>query len=175
MLLCIWAAGDASNLLGAMFTHQLPTQKLVAAYFLILDVIFLAQYILYSDNVGYQPVFYGEDDEDGTVTANDLERNQPLPSSPEDLLRRRKIMKLVVIGVSSIAAIFLLDELFNQFINDRQKLVIGSVLAWVSGLLYFLSRWVTCFVDSNSLPLKSCHSLLIAMKLNQCPSNHRKL
>jgi uncharacterized protein with PQ loop repeat len=42
-----WTAGDATNLIGCLLTHQLPFQIAVATYFCSVDVCILGQYYYY--------------------------------------------------------------------------------------------------------------------------------
>ncbi|KAM0753628.1 hypothetical protein T439DRAFT_310412 [Meredithblackwellia eburnea MCA 4105] len=43
-----WLAGDATNLLGCILTHQLPFQTYLATYFVFVDVGLMSQYIWYT-------------------------------------------------------------------------------------------------------------------------------
>ncbi|GAA5885497.1 hypothetical protein JCM6882_009644 [Rhodosporidiobolus microsporus] len=43
-----WFAGDFTNFLGCILTHQLPFQTILATYFLFVDVILCAQFAHYS-------------------------------------------------------------------------------------------------------------------------------
>lgn len=42
-----WLAGDSTNLVGCLLTHQLPFQTYLATYFVWIDTCLLAQYIYY--------------------------------------------------------------------------------------------------------------------------------
>ncbi|KAI8884333.1 hypothetical protein K501DRAFT_248132 [Backusella circina FSU 941] len=46
--LAIWLAGDTSNLIGALLTHQLPFQIYLGVYFVFIDVCLLFQWIYYN-------------------------------------------------------------------------------------------------------------------------------
>ncbi|GEM09667.1 vacuolar membrane protein [Rhodotorula toruloides] len=43
-----WFAGDFTNLLGCILTHQLPFQTYLAAYFILVDVVLCGQFVYYS-------------------------------------------------------------------------------------------------------------------------------
>lgn len=45
--LVAWVAGDASNLLGCFLTSQLGVQVLLATYYCVVDVVLIAQFLLY--------------------------------------------------------------------------------------------------------------------------------
>lgn len=45
VFLAQWMAGDVTNLVGCLLTHQLPFQIAVATYFCVVDCIILAQWI----------------------------------------------------------------------------------------------------------------------------------
>ncbi|KAI3655052.1 hypothetical protein MP228_000432 [Amoeboaphelidium protococcarum] len=47
LFLFIWFCGDLSNLLGCLFTDQMPFQLYLACYFVFLDLILLSQYLYY--------------------------------------------------------------------------------------------------------------------------------
>ncbi|PWN93158.1 hypothetical protein FA10DRAFT_257509 [Acaromyces ingoldii] len=42
-----WCAGDLTNLVGCLLTHQLPFQVAVASYFCFIDIVILLQYYYY--------------------------------------------------------------------------------------------------------------------------------
>ncbi|ESK94512.1 hypothetical protein Moror_7979 [Moniliophthora roreri MCA 2997] len=44
-----WLLGDISNLIGCLLTHQLPFQTWLAAYFVLVDMTLLGQYIYYQN------------------------------------------------------------------------------------------------------------------------------
>ncbi|GAA5968308.1 hypothetical protein JCM11641_003806 [Rhodosporidiobolus odoratus] len=46
--LLIWFAGDFTNFVGCVLTHQLPFQAYLAAYFLLVDVMLCGQFLYYS-------------------------------------------------------------------------------------------------------------------------------
>lgn len=48
VFLAQWMAGDVTNLLGCLLTDQLTFQKLTAAWFCIVDMVLMGQYIVYS-------------------------------------------------------------------------------------------------------------------------------
>jgi len=54
--LVIWCAGDASNLLGALFTRQAGWQVVVASYYVCVDVALVIQFFWYTH---YKPRQYG--------------------------------------------------------------------------------------------------------------------
>ena len=41
--------GDISNFVGSLLTHQLATQKFLGAYFVIVDIVVLSQFVLYGN------------------------------------------------------------------------------------------------------------------------------
>ena len=58
--LIIWCAGDASNLLGALFTRQAGWQVVVATYYVFVDITLVIQFFWYTH---YKPRWYGGYDE----------------------------------------------------------------------------------------------------------------
>jgi uncharacterized protein with PQ loop repeat len=64
--LIIWCAGDASNLLGALFTRQAGWQVVVASYYVLVDVTLVIQFFWYTHYksrryAGYNEVPYSHD------------------------------------------------------------------------------------------------------------------
>lgn len=43
-----WVAGDTCNLVGAVLTHQLPSQVFIGAYYILQDAVLLGQFAYYS-------------------------------------------------------------------------------------------------------------------------------
>ncbi|KAJ3029438.1 hypothetical protein HDV00_009605, partial [Rhizophlyctis rosea] len=85
-LLFIWLFGDVSNLLGTILTNQLPTQKLTGAYFVILEIVLVAQFIWYKGQAKtgveeeVKPLL-STSDNIGAATEGDMEEGSP-PSTP---------------------------------------------------------------------------------------------
>jgi uncharacterized protein with PQ loop repeat len=42
-----WFLGDATNLVGALLTHQLPSQIITAVYFCMIDTVMMSQFLYY--------------------------------------------------------------------------------------------------------------------------------
>ncbi|CEO58933.1 hypothetical protein PMG11_03625 [Penicillium brasilianum] len=64
--LVIWCAGDASNLVGAIFTRQAGWQVVVASYYVFVDVTLVTQFFWYTHyksrrHAGYNEVPYSHD------------------------------------------------------------------------------------------------------------------
>ncbi|KAI8843474.1 PQ loop repeat-domain-containing protein [Chytriomyces cf. hyalinus JEL632] len=74
-LMVFWVFGDIGNLLGSLYTKQLPLQIYVASYFILLDVITLLQIVWYgtsirerlglAEPVNFDEVVVGDDESDG--------------------------------------------------------------------------------------------------------------
>ncbi|KAI8988258.1 PQ loop repeat-domain-containing protein [Mycotypha africana] len=47
--LAIWLAGDSTNLVGSLLTHQLPFQIYLGTYFVFIDLCLLAQWMYYKN------------------------------------------------------------------------------------------------------------------------------
>ncbi|KAJ5682375.1 hypothetical protein N7462_005540 [Penicillium macrosclerotiorum] len=58
--LVIWCAGDASNLLGALFTRQAGWQVVVASYYVFVDVTLVIQFFWYTHYKSRRYDGYGE-------------------------------------------------------------------------------------------------------------------
>jgi uncharacterized protein with PQ loop repeat len=151
-LLTLWAFGDISNLMGALLTNQLPSQIVTAWLFISQDVFICCQYAYYEVikpalvRKGYIQVAISEEE-----VLEEEERSEAGPI----LVGNRNILANVIAATSlpSAQAISILasgivaaSRVGNLPSCDARPAVsqefeiIGYVLAWISGLLYFSSR-----------------------------------
>ena len=154
-LLLIWTFGDLFNLMGTILTHQLPFQKATASYFLISDVISLGQYFWYLKMRGYLNQILGPEVKIPDECLSDEETDPLLPSQSRDqggsnhggsssLLSKHVISVTLLVGMMGMTHASGFSA--NAPLCDAQPVLspwtytLGSLLAWISGLLYFTSR-----------------------------------
>lgn len=143
-----WFLGDCFNLLGCLWTNQLPMQLWTAVYFCLMDIVMLVQYVYYS----FIARTMGE---------------------PSKYLLALTVIFLMAGSRSTAEAsaqgsqrLLLAEQapLCNQGapLSDMQVLF-GSVMAWLSGLTYFICRvpqivknWQRKSVEGLSLGLFFC-------------------
>ncbi|KAI8904313.1 PQ loop repeat-domain-containing protein [Gorgonomyces haynaldii] len=116
-LVLFWTLGDISNWLGTILANQLPTQKLTALFYVSTDVFMVAQYVIYS-RYDYERL----PEEDEEVQTN-VQETSAGPAS-------------VLVAAQGVSAM-----LCNQhYPGSSFGLLAGKILAWCSGLFYFISR-----------------------------------
>jgi len=148
-----WLLGDITNLLGCIYTQQLPVQLYTAIYFCAIDSCLLGQYLYYryrnksGDNA---PLLANKPSEDEAEVNRD---------TAEDDNRRRYALPVFVFGslalmrfaspfvlatpIGHTSRVLLADEpsiCGGGVSTSSAAVMVGNVCAWVSGLLYFYSR-----------------------------------
>jgi len=141
-----WFLGDSFNLLGCLLTNQFVTQVWTAIYFCFTDVILLGQYFYYTFGVPNSLPPPGEE-----VSEHSKQNNG-------------KKLLYAFGGVLILSSCFLAPQLStidsSMGHNSRillqtngpplcnsgsgdvfgWRLVVGSIISWLSGLTYFFSR-----------------------------------
>ena len=170
--------GDVSNLLGAILTNQLPTQRLTGAYFVILEVVLVIQYGWYRNQPSAEPDEKGESDpllNSGTMEESadgGIERGRGRSAgygsiNPKSLAIAVVFGMLCVVEARDASLEGRVGLTLNTSLCDAQPVLdesvrtVGSILAWASGLLYFFSRCV--WVIEQLLP-----RFLRSAKLKPC-------
>ena len=153
-----WLLGDLSNLLGCLWTEQLPTQTYTAAYFCFTDLLLLGQY-------GYYRHWYhrgraaaqqrqAEDEQDALLAGRSSQR-RVIPAGASSLLSSSKQSTFLIAAVSVLAVSQLSIAASPPPLSPSPSLplcnasaalslsqvVAGCALSWLSGLLYFTSRF----------------------------------
>jgi uncharacterized protein with PQ loop repeat len=131
-LLGIWLLGDISNLSGTILTQQLPIQKYIAMYFLSMDVFIILQYTWYSKFYPKLNDIHHDDSDEDTLEEEDEETPLIISSSP--ILQKNFVSIVVFLGCMTAV----LGEPTGYFRSP--SLILGYILAWMSGLFYFTSR-----------------------------------
>ncbi|ORY84223.1 PQ loop repeat-domain-containing protein [Protomyces lactucae-debilis] len=119
--LAVWMIGDVANLIGCILTHQLPFQTLLASYYCFIDGFLVLQYIMYSI---WQPDVAVLD---GIVT----DEHSPPP---------RKWYRSAPNNMVVVAALVSSVDAATGSGGISAGLQFGQAAAWLSSILYFLSR-----------------------------------
>ncbi|KAI9203340.1 PQ loop repeat-domain-containing protein [Polychytrium aggregatum] len=177
-LVAFWSAGDLSNFLGAVLTNQLSTQKFLAGYFVLSDIVMILQWFYFSSRTqheGDEVTSLLEDQSSSSSygaasqATGTSESSQPEETREEGVVRWQTLWsnRFLTYGLSSIVAIIvsflylgysfsglslLGTSISSAALDDplplcdaplpmtSTTLIIGSVSAWISGTLYFVSR-----------------------------------
>ncbi|KAJ3016823.1 PQ loop repeat-containing protein 2 [Thoreauomyces humboldtii] len=170
-LLIIWATGDVTGFLGAILTPQSVTLRLCSAYFVFLSICSFAQYAYYSNKTALRKLQIEDGDETSTLISEVVDvpeddRGSVTPASHRSqgygALDKVVVVSTVMIGLlalagatealvigadghgeGSSAAMPICGDVAPQTPSARH---IGEVAAWISGIMYFSSRYVLVVV-----------------------------
>ena len=146
ILLVLWFIGDVANLIGTLFTHQLLTQKLLAAAYVTCDILMLLQIIYYyvKEKIVYSREEVRKDSQD-------------LESSPKISNKKAVVVSAVLSGSTVDARILISD---NAMLSKDPKYItiIGTVCAWICAAMYLISRPPQIY---ENFQLKSTHGASI--------------
>jgi hypothetical protein len=161
-LLLGWALGDLANFAGTILTHQLFFQKVLGAYFLLLDTTLCCQYFYYTrvyqkvDGVGDGEEVVVSDERTKLLAAASPGGETGGSSSSRGKGKSKSWWSLVailafVVKVTGQSTALNATRVCNSSDFDSTfTIVLGSLCAWGSGLLYFFSRYVfshyVCFL-----------------------------
>ncbi|KAI8065704.1 PQ loop repeat-domain-containing protein [Gongronella butleri] len=150
--LSIWLAGDVANLVGCVLTGQLPFQRYLGTYFVLVDITLVAQYIYYCHikHVDTPPPTKPDQHEhDASSSSSSTASSSPFSSS----LANSPSQSTVTSGkkVTSVLGLFFFmgyqvprstlstqqDDLTSQSLDP---VTIGFIFAWICTCLYLMSR-----------------------------------
>ncbi|KAF3931201.1 hypothetical protein ABW19_dt0206814 [Dactylella cylindrospora] len=174
LFLFIWCLGDSSNLIGAVLLDQMTFQKVVAAYYVAVDVVLVGQWCWYSrrsvDKTGYLPIESNDIDDNGrrpSGSGRDKEsRIAAAPATPARMSGRRpgnvfltlamlfNLTRAAPTGAVAAAGISL------SFMDDSTIEKIGIVLSWCSTFLYLSSRLPQIYLNHQRKSVSGLSPLL---------------
>ena len=200
-LVLVWAVADMLNFMGTLLTHQLPIQRTVSLYFLLTDFVSVGQYLWYENVYPWTTSRRGQSRRvqfakgsglrSGGSSAADLVAGEetPLLASTRGSQQHRRspglnkwiLSKTLLLGcgVTLVAAGFedslvAMDHLplCDAKNVGRVAFIFGSTTAWISGLLYFYSRYVSfgCDVKKKALTFPPTGSHKYWKTLEKSPS-----
>jgi len=126
-----WFIGDGCNLVGAFLTHQLPTQKFLAVYFVLVDIVLLGQLLFF--NCSSKRKFSSLN---GTIG--------PDPTENTRLLSIKLLFALLGSGAILTAAIPSTPGPPGRRRSESGGVeylqIIGMTIGWISAAFYLTSR-----------------------------------
>ncbi|ORY59039.1 hypothetical protein BCR35DRAFT_201718 [Leucosporidium creatinivorum] len=157
VFLCIWLAGDATNLLGALWQGLLPTMIILAVYYSLCDIILIFQVFYYRRKRSLYPELYSPLLSSAALPTPPIHtatEHDPLlssfsahrPSDPEPSPKMKKYRDLagylggagVVVLVGALAWWAARDAPLGRKKEVWQTK--AQVVGWVSAFLYLGSR-----------------------------------
>ena len=148
--LLIWFFGDLFNFTGAVLTEQIASVQLTGAYFVLTEAATLSQYCYYkyfykrkiaSDEEFAEEesvwLLKGDEPENGSTSIKSEKTASNSVVGDYSLNSRAHVWILVVIAASLISRINASTE---SPAHGQESVIVGSVLAWTSGMLYLTSR-----------------------------------
>ncbi|KAF3919908.1 hypothetical protein ABW21_db0209048 [Orbilia brochopaga] len=164
MFILIWCLGDSSNLLGAILLNQMTFQKVVAAYYVLVDVVLVTQWRWYNrpskkaaDEIdgSRRASASGRDKESRLAAANanpDAGRAKPKPAN---VFMTLALLLHIVRAAPITTAAAPSDEL------DKGRLL-GMILGWSSTVLYLSSRLPQIYLNHQRRSVSGLSPLLFA-------------
>ncbi|KAF3924155.1 hypothetical protein AA313_de0206888 [Arthrobotrys entomopaga] len=180
LFILIWCLGDSSNLFGAVLLNQMTFQKVIAAYYVLVDVILVFQWRWYARNTnGYDsiPSDDNNDDDDSLRRASEggsgrlkegraaaLAQTPP----PSVISANRRAPKNVFL---TIAMFFNLTRAaptgtavattgVSTFLDEVTLRNIGMILGWCSTGLYLSSRLPQIYLNHKRRSVSGLSPLL---------------
>ncbi|KAK6330498.1 hypothetical protein TWF696_003388 [Orbilia brochopaga] len=164
MFILIWCLGDSSNLLGAVLLNQMTFQKVVAAYYVLVDVVLVAQWRWYN-----RPSMRAADEIDDNRRASASGRDKELriaaanaspdpgraKPKPANVFMTLALLLHIVRAAPINAAAAPSDDL------DKGRLL-GMILGWSSTVLYLSSRLPQIYLNHKRRSVSGLSPLLFA-------------
>jgi len=161
LFLLDWCLGDSANLFGAVLLDQMTFQKLIAAYYVLVDVILVFQWFWYRNNEVPQTLI-GRPDKESASDGN-LSR----PTTPRSPMRinippTSIFMMLSLLFKSSSAAPVIAATAISTVIGEDPLRQLGYVLSWSSTFLYLTSRLPQLYLNYKRRSVAGLSPLLFA-------------
>lgn len=149
-----WVLGDATNLAGCFLTQSLPTQTFQAMYFVAFDIGLLGQWLYYKERKRRDR----RDSHFGSLTseyqdfesAKEGRRNSPVGKTSSPAISRNSSRYSLNNHLLAVITLCCLTCRVNAYrpspscldtdIFSKTWESTGIILAWMSGLIYFVSR-----------------------------------
>lgn len=162
--LCIWLAGDVTNLMGAFWQGLLPTMIILAVYYTLCDIVLIGQVFYYRRKRALYPSLFL----DHTPSESDalLSSFSASGSSDHPLSKKTKKTRDILAYSGSVIAIVLVALIaWRLSINvpkGRKEEVWetkAQVVGWISAFLYLGSRLPQIAKNRET----KCHGLSLLM------------
>ncbi|KAK6525460.1 hypothetical protein TWF694_005596 [Orbilia ellipsospora] len=175
LFILIWCLGDSSNFFGAVLLNQMTFQKVIAAYYVLVDVVLVFQWRWYSRNTaGYDSI--PSDDslrrpsEGGSGRLKEGRTAAITQTPPPSVISANRAPKNVFL---TIAMFFNLARAaptgtvvaatgVSTFLDEITLRNIGMVLGWCSTGLYLSSRLPQIYLNHKRRSVSGLSPLLFA-------------
>lgn len=180
MFLLIWCLGDAGNLTGAVLLDQMTFQKVVATYYVAVDVVLVWQWWYYSrnqapvspidrpaDGVAYLPLPQGPDDRRPSGSGRFKEAPRATgspPPKPRSLRPGNVFLTLSLLfniaRAAPASAPISTTSIHISFMDDETLTHIGTFLSWCSTFFYLSSRLPQIYLNHTRKSVSGLSPLL---------------
>ncbi|KAK6329892.1 hypothetical protein TWF718_003319 [Orbilia javanica] len=184
LFILIWCFGDSSNFIGAVLLNQMTFQKIIAAYYVAVDVVLVWQWIQYSkkDNTGYASVPTTDNDDIRRPSEGGSGRDKESRAAaaaaaattvtpPPSIVTARSgtstnkasgilLAFSTFFNLSRAAPITTAAATTFVFLDDETIRVIGIVIGWSSTFLYLSSRIPQIYLNHKRRSVSGLSPLL---------------
>ncbi|KAI7872060.1 PQ loop repeat-domain-containing protein [Spinellus fusiger] len=145
--LIIWLAGDISNYIGCVITNQLPFQRYLSIYFIIIDTVLCLQWAYYGYSNAHSPLGSIDDFSDAHVhiaIKPQYSEQDPLVHSSSFTYNTasRTVLAVSYLSFASISTTLTTSSedgvIFT--VSQQQTIWVGRFFAWLCTCLYLSSR-----------------------------------
>ncbi|KAK6498508.1 hypothetical protein TWF481_011096 [Arthrobotrys musiformis] len=181
LFILIWCFGDSSNFIGAVLLNQMTFQKVIAAYYVAVDVVLVWQWIQYSKkntNTEYAPVpTTATDDirrpsEGGSGRDKESRAAAVMITPPPSVITARRSGTASTSRASGILLAF--STFFNlsraapittsaatfAFFDEDTLRLLGIIIGWSSTFLYLSSRLPQIYLNHKRRSVSGLSPLL---------------
>ncbi|EPS41367.1 hypothetical protein H072_4733 [Dactylellina haptotyla CBS 200.50] len=172
MFILIWCLGDSSNLAGAVLLDQMTFQKVVAAYYVLVDVVLVFQWRWYARNhIGYTAIATEDARRPSEGAGGCLKEARaagtatPPPSVASSGRKAPGNVFLTIamfFNLARAAPTGVVSNTATVFFDDATLRNIGAILGWCSTVLYLSSRLPQIYLNHTRRSVSGLSPLLFA-------------
>ncbi|SDA01464.1 BZ3500_MvSof-1268-A1-R1_Chr10-1g02692 [Microbotryum saponariae] len=154
VFLAIWLAGDATNLLGALWQGLLPTMIILAVYYSLCDIVLIFQVFYYRRKRALYPELFSTEATSAGAIPSTAHETDPLlssfsahaPNEPEPDRKMKRIKNIVsyVGGFVVVLGVGIVAWRLSRDVPQGRKPEVwdtkAQVVGWASAFLYLGSR-----------------------------------
>ncbi|KAF3283143.1 hypothetical protein TWF970_001129 [Orbilia oligospora] len=175
LFILIWCFGDSSNFVGAVLLNQMTFQKVIAAYYVAVDVVLVWQWIQYSkQNTEYAPIPTTDDirrpSEGGSGRDKESRAAAVIITPPPSIVTARTgtstnrtsgilLAFSTFFNLSRAAPITTAATTFG-FFDEETIRILGIIIGWSSTFLYLSSRLPQIYLNHKRRSVSGLSPLL---------------
>ncbi|KAF3174994.1 hypothetical protein TWF225_009091 [Orbilia oligospora] len=175
LFILIWCFGDSSNFVGAVLLNQMTFQKVIAAYYVAVDVVLVWQWIQYSkQDTEYAPIPTTDDirrpSEGGSGRDKESRAAAVIITPPPSIVTARTgtstnrtsgilLAFSTFFNLSRAAPITTAATTF-AFFDEETIRILGIVIGWSSTFLYLSSRLPQIYLNHKRRSVSGLSPLL---------------